>query len=189
MGAPGTSWAGGCISRHWVWTRGPRQLVPPLPHALASLEGHGFHSKAHHTTAVFRRALLRYSVNKMWGFVVSFFPVPGLVPGLNVPWWILTSQLFSSSHHPAFCYHRSHCTSVSWRSGSPDLTARAGLPALTCWAFISAVRGFRTWRAHCGIPTPPLGPAPSQPSTAPSGGVHPPTDIHTHSSGVSLSQG
>lgn len=173
-----------------MWTRGPRRLVPPLPHALASLEGHGFHSKAHHTTAVFRRALLRSSVNKMWGFVVSFFPVPGLAPGLNdARWWILTSQLFSSLHHPAFCYHRSHCTSVSWRSGSPDLTARAGLPALTCWGINLGCLGFSDVETALWNPHSPLGPAPSQPSTAPSGGVHPPTHIHTHSSGVSRSQG
>ncbi|XP_065739030.1 sterol carrier protein 2 [Phocoena phocoena] len=87
-------------------------------------------------------------------------------PTFVVPQVILFLR-FSSLHHPAFRCHHSHRTSVSWRPGSPDLTACAGVLALTCWRLNLGYLGF----SHCGTPAPSWpGSSPAQPL----GGVRPP---------------
>lgn len=149
------------------------QITTPLKvqDFLASLEGYCFHSKAYQTTTVFLRTLLHSSVHKMWGFVILFFRAcdwSGTRTLIHDAWWwILTLQRFSSLHHPAFRCHHSHRTSVSWRPGSPDLTACAGVLALTCWCLNLGYLGF----SHCGTPAPSWpGSSPAQPL----GGVRPP---------------
>ena len=74
-----------------------------------------FQSTAH-CHSITRTPLLCSSVNKMWNLVmVSFYPVPGtgLASGLWFTMWSGESwQHLSSLHHPAFCYHHCHCTSI-----------------------------------------------------------------------------